>query len=73
MATMVPVRPGPMMATRISAIRISGNDQVRSTTVVTARSNNAAEIAGGSTQRHARTAPRCAMAMPLTDSEVRAP
>ena len=37
-AAIVPVMPGPMMATRISAIRISGKDQVRSTKIVTARS-----------------------------------
>ena len=38
-AIIVPVVPGPMMATRISAIRISGKDQVRSTTAETTRSN----------------------------------
>jgi hypothetical protein len=72
MAIIVPGVPGPMMATRISAIRISGKDQVRSTTTVTMRSsqppNQAAAAPSTMPQRT-----EMAMAVALTDSEVRAP
>ena len=40
MATMVLYSPAPRMATKIRAISTSGNDQVKSTTAVTARSNS---------------------------------
>ena len=72
MAIITPVVPGPMMATRISAIRISGKDHVRSTVMVTIRSSQPPNQAAAapSTIPH-RTEMEIAVA--LTDSEVRAP
>lgn len=72
MAIMVPVVPGPMMATRISAIRISGKDHVMSTTMMTLRSSQPPNHAAAAPSVMPQTT-EMAMAVALTESEVRAP